>query len=271
MSTSQLAGPFGEWRAASTATGNAITAGVTAAAAFVAFPPGTGFVSMEGRNYSTAVVIRWLLNPRLTVIKTTDNLATAANATNYSDVAQDNDVATDITLSSFSAATTSAIWVGADLPFRGVFADVDSTNSNAATMAATYWSATGPTMAALSITDGTAVTGATLQQDGGITWTVPADWTPTTLRTAGGAAVGIPESGQPKYWVRFSVNAALDSSTTLNSLLAMNRSTSYASLVTGRVAEFLIHQNAGCIEAVTDAGTANLIVNCATLTGGKFV
>lgn len=270
MSVTQLAGPFGEWRVATAGTGAAIAAAATTPAQFVAFPPGSHYVVMEGRNYtSSATVIRWSLNPWLTIIKTTDDLATSGNATDYSEYAQDGDAATDVTLSSF--ASSHALWVGAELPFRGVYADVDGANASAATMAATYWN--GSTMTSLTITDGTASGGNTFAVDGGVTWTVPTDWAVTDLRTAASAVVGIPHAGAPKYWVRFKVNATLDSAVTLNALTSMNRSTASASLVSGREMAFLLGTGSrrhGCIEAITDAGTAQLIVNVATQPGGMF-
>lgn len=271
-------GPWGEIKLASNSSvGNAITAGVTSINAFVQFPVGSGYAWMEGRNYTGAAVIRYSLNPWIAVVKTTDSLATAANATDYSEAAQDNDASTDVVLSSLATATTNQLWIGAHIPFRGVFADVDAPNNTntTAALSAAYLSATGPTMASLSITDGTAITSGTLQQDGAITWTVPTDWTVGTLRSIAGAAVGVPYSGESLYWVRLGVaTAALDSSTTLNALLAMNRSTTYDSLVTGRVREFVVTRGLrghGCIEALTDATTANLLVSVATVgLGSKF-
>jgi hypothetical protein len=265
--TNNLTGPFGEIRGASATTvGNAITAGVTAPAAFVAIQPGANYLYLEGRNYATAVVIQYLLNPFLNIIKTTDSLAT--NATDYSDVAQNNIAATGaVVLSSF--ATTHALWVGAQVPFGGVFADVNLNNSNTSTMVTSYWSTTGPTMATLTSVDGTFSGVATFNVDGAITWTVPTDWTATTLRTAGGAVVGVPKSGQPLYWVKIAVNAALDASVTLDQLFAMNRSTKYATLTSGRPGlEMLLPTGEGaygCLQARTDAGTANLIANVGTL------
>lgn len=275
MNIGTINGPWGEIRRASAAVGNAITASVnTAAAAYCAFPPGSAYAYLEGRNYSTAVVIGYALNPWLRIIKTTDSLATAANATDYSEAAQNNIKSTaGVVLSSF--ATTHALWIGAELPFRGIFCDVNATNSNAATVAAAYWSQTGPTMASLSITDNTIVTGASFMTDASMTWTVPTDWTATTLRTAGGAVVGVPRSGDVLYWIKLTVNAALDASTTLDQLLAMNRSTNYASLTSGKPGEWVAlatgDGRVGCIEAATDAGTGNLIINVATANGGKFM
>lgn len=274
MNTGTINGPWGEIRAASASVGNAITAGVTAAAAFCAFPPGSGYAYLEGRNYAgTAAVIQYALNPWLTVIKTTDNLATAGNATDYSDAAQNNIKSTaGVVLSSF--ATTHALWVGAVVPFRGVFFDGNLTNSNTATTVTTYWSATGPTMATLTSVDGTFSGVASFNVDGAFTWTVPTDWTPTTLRTAGGAVVAIPGSGQPLYWVKFTVSAALDASVAFDQVLGLNRSMAYASLTSGRPGEWLAlstgDNRAGCIEAKTDVGTANLLVNVAVASGGKF-
>jgi hypothetical protein len=67
-----------------------------------------------------------------------------------------------------------------------------------------------------------------------------------------------------------SVSAALDSSTTANSLRALNRSTAYMEIVSGRAIEQAVTVGPGgisCVEALTDAGTANLIINCASVGG----
>lgn len=266
-------GPFGEIRGASTAAGNAITAAVTAPAALCAWPVGAQYLYLEGRNYGTAVTVQFTLNPYLTIIKTTDNLAANANATDYSEVAQNNKPVTGaVVLSSF--ATSHALWLGADVPFRGVFAEVSAANGSAGTVAATYYSQTGPTMASLSISDGTIVTGASFGTSAAITWTVPTDWTAATLRVAGGAANAVQGGGLVKYWVRFTTSGAFDSSTTLNQLLSLNRSTSGAPLTSGRPGLWMElptgANKAGCIEAKTDAGTASLVVIVATGPGGVF-
>ena len=78
----------------------------------------------------------------------------------------------------------------------------------------------------------------------------------------------------PLFWMRFQVSVALDSSTTLNSMVALNRSTAYAELPTGFAQEHAIIPGLGgsaAIEALTDAGTANLLVNCGVGPGGRFV
>ncbi len=268
-------GPFGEWRRASAAIGNAITAGATAATAFCAFPTGSQYVAIEGRNYAaTAVVISYAFNPWLRVLKTTDSFATTTGVTDYSVVAQNNKPVTGAVVLS-SLATTGALWVGAELPFRGVFFDVQATNSNTSTMVTAYWSATGPTMATLTSADGTFSGVATFNVDGGATWTVPTDWTVGTLRTISAAINAIPYSAESLYWVKFTVSAALDTSVTMDQVLALNRAAvgSGASLTTGRPGiEMILPTGAGrwgCVEAVTDVGTANLLVSVATLGGGS--
>lgn len=273
MATTNLNGPFGEWRRASAAVGNAITTAATAAAAFQAFPTGSQYLYMEGRNYTGAAVISYTFNPYLRILKTTDALAGGATATtDYTVVAQNNKPVTGaVVLSSF--ATSHALWIGAELPFGGVFADVQANNSNTSTSVTAYWSATGPTMATLTSSDGTFSGVATFNVDGGITWTPPTDWTVGTLRTIAGAPSTIPYSGESLYWVRLTVSAAMDSSVTLDQLLAMNRSSAGASLTSGKPGvEMLLPTGSGrygCIQAVTDATTANLIVNVATIGGGS--
>lgn len=274
MNTANFSGPFGEIKCATLATGAPLTVSATTNVnAYTAFYPGTQFVELVGRAYSTAVVIQYAFNPWLTVLKTTDSFAAAANTTDYSANAQDNDASTDVTLSSL--ATTGQLWVGADLPFRGVFADVDgSANANntaAATCSVFYYN--GSTMAAVSgLADSTSSGSAVFAQDGAISWTVPTDWTRGKLVDIASAHPDVPMARSSLYWVKLTFSGALDSSALLDALLAMNRSTKYASLVSGVQELFEIDRDKwGCIEAITDAGTASLVVNCMTARSGRFL
>lgn len=269
MATETYSAPLGELRAASAAGGGTA---LGTAAKCVPLPPGTQWLAIEGRNFTTAVVAKVALSPFLVVLVTPDALATAAD---YSDAAQDASAATDVVLSSLDTALNlDYVYLGSHLPFRGAFADVDATNANASALSGEYW--TGSAWAALSgVSDGSAAAGATFAQDGAITWTVPADWAPVALKDAvatTGAAV--PHRGVPLYWVRLKVSAALDASTTLDSLCALNRSTAYAELVSGRVLEMRVTRGiggVGAVEALTDAGTASLIVNVASNPRAGFV
>jgi hypothetical protein len=264
--TNTLAAPLGELRAASTAAGGTA---LTTTAQVIPFPAGTAYATVEGRNYTTAVVSKVALVPWLTILKTADLLATA---TDYSSEAQDADAATDVTLSSLDTfANGDAVYIGSHLPFRGVLCDVDAANGTASVLSADYWD--GNSWEALTVTDGTASGGATFAVDGAITWTMPTDWATTPLADAvatTGAAV--PHRRAQLYWARLKVSAALDSSTTLNSMYALARSTAYAELVTGRLLEFGItrgHGGVAGVEALTNAGTANLIVNVAAAAGSR--
>lgn len=266
MATETLAGPLGEIRAVSTAGGG--TALSTTAVA-LAVPNGTRMVQYIPRNFSTAVVLKLARNPYLLVYKTADSLATV---TDYSENAQDGSTSTDVTLSSLDTlANGDALWLGGHLPFRGVQIDVDAANGTVADIAGHYWN--GSSMSALTVTDGTASGGATLAVDGAITWTMPTDWVPVSLVAAGSAAKTIAHCLTPLYWVRLTVSAAMDSSTTLNSLLALNRSTAYAEYPLGTNLEERFQKGLGywgAIEALTDAGTANLIVNAISQYPGGF-
>lgn len=265
MATETFDAGLGEIRQASASKGLSCTT----AAATVGLPKGTQFVMLEGRNYSTAVVVGVALNPYLIVLKTVDLLATV---TDYSEAAQDNDANTDVVLSSLDTlANGDALWVGSHVPFRGLSVDVDATNGTASVLSGTYWN--GSALTNISLSDGTANAGATFGQDGAITWTVPTDWVKAPLTTLGSPGAAVPASGNALYWVRLVVSAALDSSTTLNSLHALNRSTAYYELTSGRVFERRIKRGpggTGSVEALTDAGTANLLINVATLAGAVF-
>lgn len=239
----------------------------------VGIPKGAQGLILEPRNFSTAVVARIALNPYLLVYKTTDALATVTNLTDYSDAAQDNDATTDVVLSSLDTnANNDALWIGSHLPFRGLSVDVDAANGTASVLSGTYWN--GSALANISLTDNTASGGATFAQDGTITWSVPTAWSPASLVTVGGASGNLPHSGDTLYWVKLVVSAALDSSTTLNSLHALSRSTAYVDLTDGRIWEQAIRRGLGgigSVEALSDAGTCSLLVTALTFVGGKFL
>lgn len=237
----------------------------------VGLPKGTRAVVLEPRNFATAVVARVAFNPYLLVYKTADSLATV---TDYSDAAQDNDTATDVVLSSLDTnANGDALWVGSHLPFRGLSVDVDAANGTASVLSGTYWN--GSALTDISLTDNTASGGATFAQDGTITWTVPSDWTAAKLTAIGSAAASVARSGEDLYWVKLVVSAALDSSTTLNSLHALNRSTLYPEFTNGSIREVAVRRGpggVGSLEALTDAGTASLLVTAVTFgSGGRFL
>lgn len=268
MATETLHGPLGEWRAASTAGGGTA---LTGTATRIVLPRGTKQVVLIPRNFATATVVKFNFNPFLTVLKTADALV--SEPTNYSEEAQDNSTSTDITLSSLDTlANGDAVFVGAFVPFGGLVVDVDSTNSTASVLTAEYWN--GSAWTDISASDGTASGGATFAQDGSITWTVPASWASVALKDA--VSTAKPNVGmytEPQYWLRLSVSVALDSSVTLNSMVSINRDTTYAELPSGMALQQGVTVGPGgiySVTALTDAGTANLIVNCATRSGGRF-
>jgi hypothetical protein len=267
VATETIAGALGEIRKAhATAGGDASST----TPAVVQFPPGTQWVSVEGRNYTTAVVVQVGFCPYLVVLKTGDALATV---TDYSEVAQDNNTATVVDLSSLdTAANLDFLYLGSHLPFRGVLVDVNATNSTVSVLSTDYWNGTAWTNA--TSTDNTTSGGATLAVDGTIVWTVPTDWAKIDLATAvatTGAAVR--DRSTPLYWVRFKVSVQLDASTTLSSVVALGRSTNYQELVTGRERQMMVSRGVNGVAGLehrTDAGTASVLVNVATLGRSGF-
>jgi hypothetical protein len=235
-------------------------------------PDGVHHLFICTRNFTTAVVAQLAINPYLTVLLTTDDGATV---TDGSGALQDASTATSLTLSSMStAANADYLYVGSHIPFRGVNVDVGNTNGTASVLTVKYWK-TDSTWATITATDGTASAGATLAQDGNVTWTVPTDWFKARLvDTTSPRPANVVGSTAPLYWTRWEVSVALDSSVTVLAMNAMNRSTAYFELVSEQVLEQRVSKGPGgmgCIEAKTDAGTANLIVNVAAGSGSQFV
>lgn len=267
-------GPIKETRAASTAAGGTA---LTTTAAIVGFPNGTSHVSLVARNFSTAVVVKFALNPYLHIIKTVDGLATV---TDFSAAGQQNPASTGINLDAFSTlANLDALYIGAFTPFRGVAVTMSaSVNAVASVLSIDYWN--GSIFTAVSGgSDGTASAGKTFAQTGNITWTVPTDWTKALLPQAVNPALTAAQANQaintddgrvPRFWARFSVSATLSANTKPNTMFALNRSTAYAEMVSDSLIQFSTQvkgtdpDGIACVEALTDAGTANLIVNCFT-------
>lgn len=266
--------PLGEVKSAHPSAGGLSLTSTLSVGQTLGLPKGTRVLILEGTNYaSNATVIRVMRNPYLYVLKTVDSLATISD---YSPMASDNDAATDVVLSSLDTnANGDALWVGSHVPFRGVAADVDAVNGTASVLSGTYWN--GSALSNISLTDNTASGGVTFAQDGTIVWSVPSDWAQATLAAIVGYTSGqtVPASREELFWVKLVVSAALDSSTTLNSLHALNRSTNYIDLTAGRIWEEQISSGPGglgSIEALTDTGTASLLVTVATVGGrSRFV
>ena len=268
MATEIIAAPLGELRASSaTGGGTALTTSATT----IPLLPGTKFLQLIPRKYAGGCeVIKVATCPYLLVLKTANALASAP--TDYSSEAQDLDASTLVTLSSMGAAdsdNTHALYVGATLPFRGVKVDVTATNSTASVLTVKYWN--GSAWADISDTDGTITGGdTTFGQDGNVTWTVPAigTWVADSLVDIGDASSAVgPYVGQEGiYWTRWEVSAQLDASVTIPAFHALSReSTQYWEMISEIPIEMSMTNHLGgigAVEALTDAGTASLIVNC---------
>ncbi len=267
MSTEIIAGQVGEIRAASTASGGTA---LSTTATYIQIPKGSHHIFITPRNFSGAAVAKFSFNPWLVVLKTTDNMATV---TDYSEYAQDASTSTSVDVSSLSTLANGAfLLVGSHLPIRGGYLDIDGTNgTGTATTSVYYWN--GIAWADTSATDGTNST-RTFEVDGLVYWAMPTDWVATTLKARYPNTPTSDYTGLNYFWTRWSVSAALtDTSVTFDSMVAANRSTAYAELLSGQLFEERINRGLGgigCVEGLTDAGTANLIVNVATVRDGRF-
>ncbi len=269
MATEVIAGQLGEFRAASTASGGTA---LTTTATFIQLPIRTYHTFITPRNLAGAVVARIAFNPWLIVLKSIDNMLT--EPTDYSENAQDASTSTTVDVSSLSTlANGDFLLIGSHLPFRGVYIDVNTTNSvGTAALDVYYWN--GSAWADASDNDGTFST-RTFAQDGLVFWSVSASWVPGRIEEMyPSMTVKTDYSGKRMFWTRWSVDAAItDTSVTFNSMVAANRSTAYGELLSGQLLEQLVKHSLGgigCIEALTDAGTANLIVNVATSRDGRY-
>ncbi len=247
----------------------------------LAIPIGAEWLSITPRNFAAgAGTMRYALAPRLTIIVTTDLLATGApvggNPTalstfptqDISDEMQDGDQ-TDFAIDSIDTlANLNAIYVGAPLPFRGATVDIGTgpNGTGSRVLTVKYWAGAADWTTA-SATDNTKGGGsATFSEDATVTWAVPSNWIPTTLLDIGETSIKSSWSGDKLYWTRWEFNGALDSDTDIRQLKALARSTDYAELTEGQPMEFSIEpRDVATLEVLTDAGTGNVVANAGVL------
>lgn len=105
-------------------------------------------------------------------------------------------------------ATNDFLYVGCDVPFRGVYINIVNANGTASVATWSYWN--GSAWTDISATDGTASGGATLAIDNKVTWTMPTDWATTVVDGPG-----------PYFWVRMNSSGGTDSSTSIAELIPM--------------------------------------------------
>jgi len=263
-----------EIRAASTASGGtaltttATGTGTPTALGIVPIPYGADYLSITARNFAGCAVARVSLNPYLTIFYTVN---AGSTVTDISAEMQDGDT-TDVAIDDFAITGTGYMYVGADLPFRGVSIDVGTgPNGTASELTVKYWSSTGAWVD-ISDTDSTESGGNTsLAVDGSVTWTVPAAWKKASLGVTGDTLPTAQSQSSPQYWTRWEWAAALDSDTDIAQMFALNRSTAYAELLEGQTLEIgLTNRRVGCIQGITNAGTANLVVNVGAVAAEEF-
>ena len=262
-----------EIRAASTAGGGtALTTTATGVATplalgIVPIPFGSDYLSITPRNFAGCAVARVSLNPYLTIFYTTD---AGVNVTDISEEMQDGD-ATDHALDGLPASGTGYMYVGARVPFRGVCVEI-GTDANGTGSELTVKTWNGGAWVDASDTDNTESGGNTsFAVDGTVLWTPPASWTAASLKAIGETLPDdAPQLTSKMFWTRWEWVTALDSCDVIN-MLALGRSTAYAEYIEGQTLEIMVSQREiGNIQGITDAGTANLVVNAGTLVGSEF-
>mgnify|MGYP001562093983 CR=1 FL=1 len=246
-------------------------------------PLGSDWLSITPRNFVGAGVTRFALNPYLTILRTTDSLTLYGNFNDHSVELQDGDT-TDVAMDAQgTAAAGDFIYVGATVPFRGVAVTVGTDPQNTASvLTVNYWNGA---WTAISETDGTETGGnTTFAQTGNVTWTVPATWTLASLQHIGdvtASAAAFRDNWTiksslivPLYWTRWEFSATTEATWNVSQMKSLNRSTAYAELLEGQTFEQSIQSEGpggfACVEALTDAGTANVVINAAVGRGESF-
>ena len=213
-------------------------------------------VEVQGTGASTPT---WNLTPRLQKAWWYD-VAPTPTYTDITDSLSDRTSAQAI--NSFDGAAAAAgdlIYLGCDVPFRGVYVDVTNTNGNAAALDGSYWN--GSAWTDLTVTDGTSATSKTFAQDAPVTWTVPTDWATYSVN----GSVNL-------FWVFLWTDADLDSSVSLANVVPLGiqttQATSVATTSIPKPRYFFDRQLIGGVEATGD-NTDTLVVDW--LCGGKRI
>jgi hypothetical protein len=133
MASEVLSGGLGEIRAISTnAGGTALTAGTPV---FIPISyKNAHHIFITPRNFATAVVVDFALNPYLVILKTADAMLTAP--TDYSWNAQDASASTLVTFSSLAQWATggACLLIGTHIPIRGFRVTIVDVNAAAGSL-----------------------------------------------------------------------------------------------------------------------------------------
>ncbi|KKL67621.1 hypothetical protein LCGC14_2133170, partial [marine sediment metagenome] len=148
--------------------------------------------------------------------------------------------------------------------FRGVAVDIgiDAQGTGAALTVKGYLAGGWTDLVA---TDGTNSSGDTFKQDGNVTWAIPTTWGKTSLFNAGDTLLsGEDWARENLYWTRWETDTQFDS-VDIVQMQALNRSPNYMELIEGQSFQTMnptdTVERIACIEALTNTGTANLLVN----------
>ena len=259
-----------ELRAASTASGG--TALTTTAGFTCPGYAGWGgdYLSITPHKFDGCTVVRYTLNPYLHIVYTTDLLVGVV--TDLSDAMQDGDTDDNNFAAWDTLANGTALYVGARVPFSGCKVDMGTTVNNVATSDLTikYWN--GGSWVTTSNSDGTESGNVAFAQDGDETWTLAnLSWQKDSLLHIKETTRTDRSFGTPMYWTRWETDKAMLANMDIISILPYGRATTYAEYIEGQTVNLKVSdREIGSIEALTDAGTAKLIVNVGTLVGSEF-
>ena len=245
----------------------------TTTAAVTAIPNGANHLTLMPRNFATAVVVKYAINPYLFIVKQSG----ASTFSDISDEAQDGD-STSIIFDSFDViANNEALYIGSHQRFGGVKVNMVDSKVNATNSVLTVkYRKDNDTWTDISDVDGTINSSSTFGKDGNVTWTTPSDWKmDTMINIADFATVFVdrtfPQNQAPLFWTRWEVSVQLDSETEVEEFLPMHDTTgaTYPEMTSAIAArERKVKKGPfgdGSIELLTDAGTANVVVVAAAV------
>jgi hypothetical protein len=200
-------------------------------------------------EFYTPAEARLLICPALTA-------AFFYDGTTYTDIRPAVSDPDALTATFNSMPTTGFCYLISQYQFNRFRIDVTNTNSTVSTMTVTYWNGSAWTGVS-NFSDGTALSSATLGQDGEVTWDLPTDEATTTLTISGTPFTG--------WIIRFAVSVTLDATVSIDQIILGGQGTSYAYVQPG-IRTFNLDRAAGFISLV-DAATATARVSWSGYSG----
>jgi hypothetical protein len=176
-------------------------------------------------SFDSPTDFEWAFAAKIRDILVYDDSAGTYDRSEMGNVLDNGESGGILTLDSFEGGA-DFLYIGVATRFKSIYFDVSAANGTASVGTLKYRKNDG-TWADISETDGTISTGATLGQDGAMTFTIPSDWDSIEQED------GISQLKNGLYYVRWEAATTLDAEVEVAQIIAGSRTTGYADVNDG--------------------------------------